>query len=40
MRKPAIFKILIFIVATAILLASCTSKPVNSKPNRTAVENE
>lgn len=40
MRKPAIFKIMIFIVATAILLASCTSKPVNSKPNRTAVENE
>ena len=40
MRKPAIFKILIFIVATAILLASCTSKPVNSKPGRTAVENE
>ena len=40
MRKSAIFKILIIIVATACLLASCSSKPENSKPGRTAVENE
>lgn len=40
MRKSAIFKILMLIVAAAFILASCSSKPVNSKPGRIIVENE